>query len=210
MAEENNNLAPPVPAHKSTDAAFEQIHRANQFVRVITIIALVVMVALLGFALVRVNQIAEAQRAEATERAARNRQILEELQKSSRDTQVLICNIINIQSPTQVRPPEVTAQIDKICGPVLSDGPSAASEGTTSFLDRGGSPTITLSQPATGGGTPPLDNTTSQPQGTGSGDEPPKQTPPPQQPGLVETINPQVSEVLCSPQQLLLNGCIIR
>lgn len=192
-----------------TDAAFEQVHRANRNLRIVTTVMLLLMFLMTAFTLYQVNRINQNGQAEITQRAQRNRELLEGLQQSNHDTQVLICNIVTITVPGR----EVNADVLRICGPVLDDPDNSDVTDKQSFLPQAspqaGKPS--LSQPATGGAVIPPLSQTNTPSQTGS-TPPPKQTPAPS-PGLVDQLQPTIkatSDTVCSVQQLLSNGCIIR
>ena len=138
---EKNNL--PIPEKHSIERAFEQIHRANSFIRVVTIFALIVMVVLLAYTLIRVNQLTTQYQEEAEQRGLYNRQLLEELNKGSQQTKYLICQVVTLSYEDSKPPKEIT----DICGPILKAGP----DGETSFLDQGSdAATNSNSQPALG------------------------------------------------------------
>lgn len=160
----------------------------------------------------------EAQQAEINERAKANRELLNKLTDNSRDTQYLICRIVTVQVPGRDIPDEIT----KICGPVLEDGASQSAgdnagpesnAGPTSFLAPGSDRAATSrSQPAPGN-IANNQNTQGQQNATPPGSSQNQQPPAIVQPGLVDTIQPALNTltpVVCSGQQLLLNGCIIR
>lgn len=213
---------PVVPEHTSTDAAFEQIHKANRGIAVATIITLVLIVAMLGVALLQLNRLVKSQQTEIETLAQNNRAILQRLEKDAdthaRGTQAahddisfLICEIIrNTTSPTE--------GMLRVCEDIEPGDPNAPlrSGGRQGFLAPGSTEaaTTTNGQPATGGGAPSFDNNTNTPAGgtppSSGPTDIPIQTPAPNSPGLVETTNPQASDTLCTAQQLFTNGCIIR
>lgn len=199
-----------------TDAAFEQVHRANRNLRIVTSIVLLLVLIMTAFTLYQVNRINQAGQQEITERAARNRELLEGLQQSNHDTQVLICNIVTTAFVREGGQPN--PDVVRICGPVLADPDnSEAKEQQQSFLAPGSveaAPTVTR-QPAAGGANSSLAQTNNPPQTGGQPQDtspPPTQTPAPQ-PGLVDTLQPTIkatSDTVCSVQTLVLNGCMIK
>lgn len=190
---ENNT---PVPSHHSSERAFEQIHKANQWMRIMVVLALIVFGVMLGFALITLNRVQTQYQDGAIERARVNRELLEALTKSNHDTQVLICSIVTAAA----QKPEVTAEIIRICGPILADPKK-----TQSFLTPGSTKAAAQSsQPAPG--PQKLTSQNSQPGPTAPAADPNTN---PEQPGLVDGLQ-QLNPLLCTSQQILLNRCIVK
>lgn len=78
-----NDLTPPT----NSDQALHSVQRSNKIISISTVVALVLIVAMLGFALVQLSRVVSNQQAEITAAAERNANLTKEL-KSSTDRQL--------------------------------------------------------------------------------------------------------------------------
>lgn len=115
--------------HTTAEHALNQIQRANNGIRFAAFATLVLIVFMLGFALLQLKAVTERQQAEITERAKANRELLEQTNTNSQNTQYLICQVVIASYGPRPVPDNVT----KICGPILANPPS----GKTTFLAPG-------------------------------------------------------------------------
>lgn len=199
-----------------SDKAFESIHRANQFMRVMVVLAMSLMLVMLGFALIRINQVyhkenqlLELKQNEIQRAADTNRRLLEELKNSNHDIKFLICQIVTVR----VEGRDVSPEIIKLCGPILAEGVRDG-EGQQSFLTPGSDTAAnnSFSQPVQAGSQNNTQNqqpTISEP----STQNPPNNTdnePPTTEPGLVDPLQDAVNPHICTTQQVLLGQCNIR
>lgn len=77
--QESDNLIPPT----NSDQALHSVQRSNKIISISTVVALVLIVAMLGFALIQLSQVVSNQQAEIKAAADRNNELTKEVQRST-------------------------------------------------------------------------------------------------------------------------------
>lgn len=83
MADDKAPLQPTNTPQNKTEHALTSIHRANKVISISTVVALVLIVAMLGFALIQLQRVNDRQQQEIKAAADRNNQLVQELKNSS-------------------------------------------------------------------------------------------------------------------------------
>jgi cell division protein FtsB len=76
---QSDNLIPPT----NSDQALHSVQRSNKIISISTVVALVLIVAMLGFALIQLSQVVSNQQAEIKAAADRNANLTKEVQRTT-------------------------------------------------------------------------------------------------------------------------------
>lgn len=75
----SDNLIPPT----NSDHALHSVQRSNKIISISTVVALVLIVAMLGFALIQLSRVVSNQQAEIKAAAERNAELTQEVQRTT-------------------------------------------------------------------------------------------------------------------------------
>lgn len=130
MADDKAPLQPTNTPQNKTEHALTSIHRANKVISISTVVALVLIVAMLGFALIQLQRVNDRQQQEIKAAAERNNQLVQQVKDNTDRQLTAIADYLECiakTNPVSRTPGEVDA-----CLNILRQGGSVS----TDFLPR--------------------------------------------------------------------------
>lgn len=114
--QDSDNLIPPT----NSDHALHSVQRSNKIISISTVVALVLIVAMLGFALIQLSQVVSNQQAEIKAAADRNANLTKEVQRTTDKQLKAIADYLECIAKTNPNT-RTTAEVDA-CLNILRQG----------------------------------------------------------------------------------------